>query len=82
MRVTREELQRCQFSVFDPSDPDNGFSGECGEPAVARWSWPPGLGEEIYVCEKHDLEVAEREEKPREWPDGKPDWLLEWEGRS
>ena len=53
----REELQTCEVDCIPTDDGPE----PCGEVAAARWRWG---GEWLYVCEKHDDEIAEKEEYP------------------
>lgn len=58
MSATRKKLPCCQFSVWNPGL--HGDTTDCGEPASFVWQW--GDEEPLYVCEKHDEEVANRQE--------------------
>jgi len=52
-------LPRCQYAV--PCDgPQQVF--ECGEPAVAVWTWTDNEFEALFVCEEHDRKIEEDEE--------------------
>lgn len=61
MKAIRIKLEHCQYGVADYTNPDDNFNSDCGEPAVAHWSWPEDPGG-IFVCEKHDRQLQEKEE--------------------
>jgi hypothetical protein len=62
----REELNipRCQYGVPDETAYEDGYISDCGEPAIAKWSWKNGG--QLFLCEKHDqiVEAAENEPVP------------------
>jgi len=60
--VKRETLLVCDYGVF--AENEEGVEN-CGEPAIARWTWDGGKTW-LYVCPDHDDVVDKGEEEPDE----------------